>query len=186
MFLSTAVTIGAALVYTQITRQVLYRSTTRMVVSPSTTLSEESDLMRSLDTLSRGMIIPTFAEIFQSNRVFEEAFKTLGLSIDNGKYKVNAYNLPETNILVLSVTGPDAEITQKLANETSKEGKEMIVGIYPMYTITTLEEPHYPYSPIGSDTQRNLVMAVFLGAGLGFALALLVYGDISELLGLTK
>jgi len=157
-----------------------------MVISPSTMLSDEADLMRSLDSLSRGMIIPTFAEIYQSNRVLNEALQLNGLSDNTRSYKVNAYNLPETNILVLSVTGPDPQITQLLTFGISQVAQDTITKLYPMYTITTLEDPNFPGTPIGSGSQRNLVMATFLGAGLGLAVAVLIYGDLGAILGITR
>jgi capsular polysaccharide biosynthesis protein len=116
----------------------------------------------------------------------QSSLQAANLSSDNRSYKISAYNLPETNILVLSVTGPDAGITQLLTYEISHLGQEMITEIYPMYTITTLEDPNFPSTPIGSGSQRNLVMATFLGAGLGLAVAVLIYGDLGAILGFSR
>lgn len=186
LLLTILISVGSAYIYTQLTAQVLYRVSTQMVISPSTELSEASDLMRSLDSLSRGMIIPTFAEIYQSDRIVNEAFREIDVSNNINSYKVTAYTLPETNILILSTTGPDAHTTQVLTKEISHIARDFIAQIYPMYTITILEEPGIPVSPIESEVQRNLIMAALLGAGLGLALVLLIYGDISTILGLAK
>jgi capsular polysaccharide biosynthesis protein len=186
VILTTAITIGTVLIYTKMTAEVLYRSSMRVVVSPNVEIGEESDLIRMLDSLSRGVIIPTFTEIYMSKQVLNEALSTIELTTNQDAYKVNAYNLPETNILVLSVTGPDRNKTLQLAKEVSKNAQDLIVKIYPLYTITTLEEPVIPKTPLGQDIQRNIVMAAFLGVGLGLALTLLAYGNLREILGMSK
>jgi len=186
LILTTAVAIATVFAYNKLTSEVRYRSSMQVVVSPSVDISDEGNLIRMLDSLSRGDIIPTFTEIYQSRRVLEEAFETIELTNNQDAYEVNAYNLPETNILVLSVTGPDRDNTFELAREVSFNAQELIVEIYPLYTITTLEAPNIPKTALGQSLQRDIAMALFLGAGLGLALALLVYGDLGEILGRSK
>jgi capsular polysaccharide biosynthesis protein len=186
LVLTTAVAIVTVVAYSRLTYEVRYDSSLRVVVSPSVEISDEGDLIRMLDSLSRGDIIPTFTEMFQSKQVLEDAFETIGLTDNREAYQVNAYNLPETNILVLSVTGPDRVNTFELAREVSFKAQELIIEIYPLYTITTLEAPDIPRTEVGQSQQRNIAMSVFLGLGLGLALSFLVYGDLDEILGRSK
>jgi capsular polysaccharide biosynthesis protein len=186
LILTTAIAVGTVLIYSRMTAEVIYRSSMRVVVSPNVETGQESDLIRMLDSLSRGVIIPTFTEIYQSSQVLNEALSTIELTANQDAYQVEAYNLPETNILVLSVSGPDRVKTFQLTKEVSKNAQNLIVEIYPFYKITILEEPNIPQTPLGLGIQSNIAMAVFLGAGLGLALALLAYGNLSGILGRSK
>lgn len=186
LVLTTLIALGTSLVYTRMTEEVLYRSSMRMVVSPSVEIGDEGTLIRMLDSLSRGVIIPTFTEIYKSRRVLSEAMASIELTENQEAYSVNAYNLPETNILVLSVTGPDRSSTLRLAGEVSTNAQDLILALYPNYTITILDEPLIPRTPLGQDIQRNLILAAFLGLSLGLAVAILAYGDLREILGLSR
>jgi capsular polysaccharide biosynthesis protein len=186
LILTTAIAFATIVVYARLNTEVRYNSSMRVVVSPSVDITDEGNLIRMLDSLSRGDIIPTFTEIYQSKRVLEDAFETIELTSNQEAYQVNAYNLPETNILVLSVTGPDRAGTFELAREISFNAEELIVEIYPLYTITTLEQPDIPRAAVGQNLQRDIAMALFLGAGLGLAIAFLAYGDLGEILGRSK
>lgn len=168
-------------VYTTLNYSPEYRSNSRHVVSPNTTLADETDSLRSLDTLSRGEIIPTFAEIFQSSQILERARMTVGISADTRTYKVATYNLPQTNILVITATGPDPVTVVALNEAVASTAMEYIAKLYPMYSITLLDAPRSSGSPVGSNQQRNVIFAFILGLAFGMVVAILIYGDIREI-----
>ncbi len=60
-----------------------FRSTARFVVSPNLEqigLQDDTDLLRSLEALDRRSIIATYAEVVNSERIFNEAVAALGMS----------------------------------------------------------------------------------------------------------
>ena len=174
----------AAYVYTTLNYSPQYRAASRYVVSPNTTLTDETDSLRSLDTLSRGEIIPTFAEIFQSGQILEQARTASGIVADASSYEVATYNLPQTNILVITATGPNPATVVDLNQAVARTSMEYISGLYPMYSITLLDAPPSSGAPVGSSQQRNVVFAFVLGMAFGMVVAILIYGDMREIFGI--
>ncbi len=171
-------------VYTTLNYSPQYRAISRHVVSPNTTLTNETDSLRSLDTLSRGEIIPTFAEIFQSGQILERARTTVGITADASTYIVATYNLPQTNILVITATGPDLATVVELNQAVASSSMEYIAELYPMYSITLLDAPRSSGAPVGSSQERNVIFAFILGSAFGMVVAILIYGDIREIFGI--
>lgn len=151
-----------------------YRASARLVISPDVSLVDEQDLLRSLDTLDRGSVIATYAEILNSASISDAARRRAGISsaaIQN--YQINAFPLPETNVLGLTVTGPDPNVAFDLADAITTEGSAFIKELYPVFLVSTLDAPEFPNRPIGPNPLRNTSVASLLGIALGSALAVL-------------
>lgn len=151
-----------------------YRVSARLVISPDVTIVDEQDLLRSLDTLDRGSVIATYAEILNSGSISESARRSAGISSAALQdYQINAFTLPETNVLGLTVTGPDPSVALELAEAIMTEGSAYIKELYPVFLVSTLDAPTRPIRPIGPNPLRNVSVALLLGIALGGALAVL-------------
>lgn len=151
-----------------------YRSDSRYIVGPNTDLVQDTDLLRSLDTLDRGTIIATYSEIFGSQRIISAALNELQLSGQFGKdYTVTSFGLPQTNILVVSVSGPNPNTVVKLNKSVADQGLAYIQSLNQVYSLTLLDEAQSPVAPISPAPLRNTSLAVVLGLGLGAVLAFL-------------
>jgi len=182
ILLTALVAMAVALVATSMTPRE-YRSDSRYIVGPNTELVQDTDLLRSLDTLDRGTIISTYAEIFSSERIVSAALDELQLSKQAvEKYAINAYGLPETNILVISVSGTDPNAVVKINQAVADQGLAYIQTLNQVYALNLLDSPAQPVTPIGPNPIRNAGIALLLGIGLGGLLALLKLsaGDVSS------
>lgn len=151
-----------------------YRVSARLVVSPDVNLVDDQDLLRSLDTLDRGSVTATYAEILNSTSISESARRQAGISsVVIQDYQVNAFTLPETNVIGLTVTGPDPNTALDLADAIVNEGSVYIKQLYPVFLLSTLDAPERPNRPIGSNPLRNVSVALVLGIVLGGALAVM-------------
>lgn len=151
-----------------------YRSDSRYVVGPNTNLVQDTNLLRSLDTLDRGTIIATYSEIFGSHRIISAALNDLQLSAQSGKnFTVTSYGLPQTNILVVSVSGPNPNTVVKLNKSVADQGLAYIQSLNQVYSLTLLDDAQSPVAPISPAPLRNTGLAVVLGLGLGAVLAFL-------------
>lgn len=173
ILLTALVAMAVALVATSMAPRE-YNANSRYVVGPNAELVQDTDLLRSLDTLDRGTIIATYAEIFGSQRIISAALGELQLSkqaIEN--YTISAYGLPETNILVISVHGTDPTTVMKINEAVANQGLAYIETLNQVYSLTLLDAPQVPDAPVGPDQLRNAGIALALGAGLGALLAFL-------------
>ncbi len=153
----------------------IYHSYTLLGVAPNTKVNEVSDILRSLDTLERRSIIATFAKISTTRETFASAVNLLNLDPSDLKgYKVQAFVMPNTNIIRINVEGPDPEqaanLAQSIAAVTEKEARSMY-RIYKMEKITDAIPNPVPIHP---DPKRNLMVAGILGLFLGLIAVFIV------------
>jgi len=151
-----------------------YQSLSRYVVVPNADLVQDTDLLRSLDTLERGTIIATYGEIFGSDSVTSAALQELQITKQAAEsYLITSYGLPETNILVISVRGTNPNTVMKLNEAVANQGLAYIETLNQVYSLNLLDAPQQPEAPFGPDQLRNVGIALALGIGLGGLLALL-------------
>ena len=151
----------------------LYQATTRFIVSPNPEIIESRDIVDSLATLDRRSIITTYAEFMSSDRVYNETITDLQLnSVDLIPYQLTTVVLPDTNILELTVEGPDPLTCALLANAIGQSGVQYIRQLYQVYDISALDPAYVPVYPFSPQPVRDTVLALALGAVLGIAMAI--------------
>jgi diguanylate cyclase (GGDEF)-like protein len=170
----TLATVIAALVASYFTPPT-YRANARFIVSPSPSLvTGGSNLLNSLSTLDKRSIITTYAEILNSQRMYNETLNLLQLNAaDLAPYKYSAVALPDANIIEFSVTGPDRNVVYTLANGIGQHTVEYVHSLYPVYDLNVLDPATAPAAPISPQPVRSAGVALVVGLALGIMLALL-------------
>ena len=173
IMLTSLVSIFVALLFAYFATP-FYQATTRFVVSPNPDVIESKDIVDSLATLDRRSIITTYAEFMSSDRVYNETITDLRLnSEDLVSYYLTTVVLPETNILELTVEGPDPQTCALLANAIGQRGVQYIRQLYQVYEISALDPAFVPVYPFSPQPIRSAVLALALGAVLGVAMAII-------------
>ena len=82
----------------------MYRASAKFLVYPNNTLTSSRDVVSSLDTLDKRTISTTYADILDSNRVYQDTISRLQLDEAVLKeMRVYSEVQTDTNILVLHV-----------------------------------------------------------------------------------
>jgi diguanylate cyclase (GGDEF)-like protein len=152
----------------------VYETSSRFVVSPNAAVYSNSwDIVDSLDTLDRRSIINTYKELLASPAVYgtNPELQNMTPAELNSKYSIVAVVVPDTNILKLTVEGPDPEGVVLVANAVGKEALEYINRLYPVYNFNILDEPEMPTKPIRPEPVSNAALALMIGTVLGMGLA---------------
>ena len=148
----------------------MYRASAKFLVYPNDTLTSSRDVVSSLDTLDKRTISTTYADILDSNRVFQDTINRLQLAEGDLKdVTVHSEVQTNTNILVLHVESPDPQVSTLLANNIGQNGISYIKSIYQVFEIAFLDlavEPALPYTP------RPLIDTL-IAAGIGLLVGLL-------------
>lgn len=167
----TTVTAVALSLLVSYTTEPVYRSSARYIVSPDIGLSDQTDLLRSLDTLDRTSIINTYAQVFGSRRIYQESLAEMGLDgQDVAGYDVSAVSLPESNVIQVSVEGTDVEQVRTLVETIGERSIDYVQDLYFLYNITLLDPASVPSSPISPTPTRDAGVAAVLGFILGVGL----------------
>jgi diguanylate cyclase (GGDEF)-like protein len=150
-----------------------YETTARYVVTPNAGLfSSGWELLSSLDTLDRRSIVNTYREMIASPAVYERSPEIQRIKqqfLDD--FEVFVAVVPDTNILRLTVEGPDPRLVVVVANAISTEVLAYMNELSPVYSISILEAPQLPTAPIRPQPLENALLAVLFGGMVGLVLA---------------
>jgi diguanylate cyclase (GGDEF)-like protein len=151
-----------------------YQATARFIINPSAILTAGADVVRSLDTLDRPSVAATYAEVMNSQRVFDDSLASLKLQPGSlVDYTVQAVVLPTSSVLELSVSGPNPKVAAGLANAIGSQTisfSKRINQVYNLEFLDTATPPEIPFSP---QPLRDAGLALALGAVAGAVLAIL-------------
>lgn len=151
-----------------------YQAGARFVVSPNLSRVSEKDLVRSLEALDKRSIVVTYAEVLNSDLIYQDAVQTLQLDAKNlQNYTHSTVVLPEANILELTVKGSDPNIVAALANNIGQQTIEYIQQLYSVYDLTFLDAATPPSKPVRPQPVRDASIAFALGVIVGAVLAIL-------------
>ncbi len=81
--------------------------------------------------------------------------------------------LPDSNVMEVYVSGPDAEITAQWANGVARTGIDYMKNLYQVYEINILDAAVVPTEPISPRPVRDLTLGAVLGLLVGVILAIL-------------
>ena len=151
----------------------IYEASSRFVVSPNAAVYSNSwDIVDSLDTLDRRSIINTYKELLAGQAVYGDSPELNAMGPDElAKYSIVAVVIPDTNILKLTVEGPDPNGVVLVANAVGKEALDYINKLYPVYNFNILDDPEVPIKPIRPEPVNNAALALLIGGVLGTGLA---------------
>lgn len=150
-----------------------YASSATFLVRPRS--DDASEDARAFDALIRGVTInTTYASIARSDLVRNRAEERMDPEARADDMSVSARVLTDTNIVSLSVKGPDPDHVLALANAISAEAVEYVNGLSDVYVLQPLDEPTRAEGPTATNRTLTISIGVVLGLALGVGLALLV------------
>lgn len=152
----------------------VYETSSRFIVSPNASVYSNSwDIVSSLDTLDRRSIINTYKELLASPAVYATSpgIQQISPTELETKYKIVVVVVPDTNILKLTVDGPDPNIVVDIAHAIGNQALDYINKLYPVYNFSVLDQPELPTKPIRPEPVKNAALALVVGAILGTGLA---------------
>lgn len=174
LLLGLAIVVTATYIWTGMQEKV-YQSEATFVLRPrSSTVVVEDDFVKALDMVSRRVEInTTFAEVATSRLIKNRALAQLD-SPDTGNLSVSAVVVGGTNILSISVEGPDPVTTQEFCTLVGAETIQYVSELYDVFELQPLDPASFSKKPVRPTMALNLVIGSVLGLALGVGLALLI------------
>lgn len=152
----------------------VFQATAAMVAVPAATVTEASDMARSLETLERRTLVATFAQVAESRETLRDAAGRARLSATAlDQMTVDARVVPSTNVIHIRTEGTDAAASAALANAVATVTAERGSRMYRLFALEPLEAAVVASEPARPNLRRNVSIAAMLGlfAGAGLALA---------------
>jgi capsular polysaccharide biosynthesis protein len=165
---TTAVTVASVAA-----QSATYESSATFVVRPRPV--DPSLDARAFDALIRGVTInTTYASIARSQLIRDRAEEQLDPEARRDDMSVSAKVLTDTNIVSISVKGPDPDNVVDLATAVSVVTIEYVNGLSDVYVLEPLDEPTRPGSPVATNKMLTILVGLVLGVVLGVGMAMLV------------
>jgi diguanylate cyclase (GGDEF)-like protein len=171
----TVVTFLLALVLVTLQEET-YESKATFFLRPHTSFTVNDDFVRDLDTLSRNYEINnTYAEVAGSKVLKNRAAESLGLPPEiRQEFSVNGRVHAGTNILEISVRGPEPDLVKKFADAVGDEIVSYVSNLYDVFELQLLDSATAATAPVRPKTELTLFGGLVFGLALGLSLAFMV------------
>lgn len=150
-------------------RSQVWTVTSSLIVLPANGQLSQSEMASYYDTLSRGQIVATFAQIIQSQSDPVREAGDLGLTGDQAeRITVAVTAVPNTSIISIKVDAPAGDQAARVANEVAEAGLQTLQQLKTPYTAAVVAGPGPAKSAGPSMLTFGLVVAVVaVVAGVG-------------------
>lgn len=162
-------------------RTPIYQSSSTYVTALDSSLytTGEGDALYGFDSLTGAdqRIFVTYCSVLTSQVVISRAYTLLNVqnnSVDPSDYKVTCSNLPETNVLLLTVTGPAPKVVEKLNEAIGTTGLVETNALYRLFPLKKLDPVGLEPDPISPKIPQNAALGTGVGLILGISLAFLI------------
>lgn len=135
-----------------------------VVVLPAANLDDATSASY-YETLSRGQIVATFAEVAGSLGFEQQAEDRLGLTAgQRARVTTDVSVVPDTAVILIRVTADEADVAQRMAAATTDLSVQYLAGLSKAYRVVTVP------SASGSASATGMSLPVLLAAALAVAL----------------
>ena len=151
-------------------QQTSFEAQSTLVIGPARALIDTREIVNSLTALDRRSVVATFALIPSSRAVGRLAQSRLGMSdAQISKFAINTKVIPDSNVLAVSVRGPDRVQTARLADEIALQTIGVSRDLYSIFSVKVLDRAQLPNTSQGSGDSRAVVLGGLLGLLIGLA-----------------
>lgn len=148
-----------------VTQPKRYQSEAVASVSPIVSQLTQSELLHGIDALERRVVVATVAALASSDLTRQ---RTIGT---RGDYRIDATVIPSTNLIRITVEGPDPGQVAAVVNRIPPLLDEQVRAMYRVYTIATISAGVVPKAPFLPRVERAVAAGLVLGVLLGVAIA---------------
>jgi len=175
IWLVLAIIVGlvAGFAYTKFMVVPKYTASSTLILSKSsedandTTSIDTTDAITQSDIALNQKLIATYQEILTSKRVANTVIDNLSLKMTYGELKkcVSVSSVKDTDVIKLSITTGNANVSAKIANEMTKVFEEEVARIYNIKNISIIDSAEPDNRPVNVSYVKNMII---------FALALFI------------
>ncbi|MBC7876536.1 MAG: diguanylate cyclase [Anaerolineales bacterium] len=148
-----------------------YEVLARFIISPGAIEASPNTVLQGLSTVANQSVMETYAEVMNSNRIYDDALSFLQLQPEDIKdYSYESAVLPGSSILELTVTGPDPQLAAEIANAVGYQTIDFTRRLNQVINLDFLDLAVPTTIPSSPQPLRNAALAIILGVigGLGF------------------
>lgn len=186
LWLILSIVIGAILgyVYTEFIVVPKYSSSVTLILAKANSGNTQSqdleDAITQSDITLNQKLISTYSEIIKSKRVGNTVIQKLNLDISYKELKnsISVSSVKDTDVIKVSVTTPDASISQKIATELVVAFTDEVDRVYNIQNVSIIDDAEIDNTPVNINYSKNIaIFAVALFAVASAVIFLFYYFD---------
>lgn len=142
-----------------------YRAIARFIITPSSAdVTQPDTVLQGLQTLDNQSVIATYVEVMNSDRIYNDALDFLQLKPqDVLDYSHKSEIVSSSNVLQLTVIGPDPALTTKIANSIGNQTINFLKSNNQVISVSFLDTATLPTEPYSPQPLINALLALVLG-----------------------
>ena len=149
----------------------VFQSASKFVIATDDSIEDPGDVAAALGVLRNRQVTVTFAEILQSQTLLDRAVREVGATTSSG-FESTGVVLPESNVVSLTVSGPEAEVVREVNEVIGSAAGEDLTSLYPIYQALLLESAKTASAPASPVPIRDALFGAAVGAFLGLIAAM--------------
>lgn len=149
-----------------------YTSETSMYV-----ISASGESVTYTDTMFSLQIMKDYDKIINSRSVVEKVIEDLNLdvSVENLTKRISVSNPENTRVVYITVSDPDPEVAQRIANAVRETSAEQIQRIIKADAVNMVDPASLPDTPSSPRVFRTTVIGGLIGALLAVIVLVILY-----------
>jgi uncharacterized protein involved in exopolysaccharide biosynthesis len=147
----------------------VYQSVSKFVIATDDSIEDPGDVAAALGVLRNRQVTVTFAEILQSQTLLDRATREIDATTSD--FESAGVVLPESNVVSLTVSGPDPEVVRQVNEIIGAAAGEDLASLYPIYQALLLESAKTPSAPASPVPIRDALFGGAVGFFLGLVAA---------------
>jgi capsular polysaccharide biosynthesis protein len=168
------VTVLATDAFVTLNQQPSYLARATLIISPSRDV-ERSSLVYSVDSLGRGRIVGTYAEVLNSEVLQRQTLAQLGYPQEllNREIFMRGASVADAAIVQVTAESPNPTTSADIANSIGDLAIARMSEVYPPYSLTFLTRATPPTRTYRPDYIRNFAAGALVGVTLAIVVAYL-------------
>ena len=157
--------------YTNKIQVPLYKSEAKIV------LTNQSATITQNDVVLNKNLVSTYREIIKSRRILSQVIENLKLdmTLEELNKKVKVTSASDTELIIISVSTENANLSKEVANQIANIFKDEIVDIYNIENITIVDKAIIATKPYNINVLKQYVVGVAVGIFLSSSLIVLMF-----------
>lgn len=143
----------------------VYTSSTTLLLAKSDNSANKTDTITTTDITLNSKLVSTYSTLVQSKSVLRQVISNLGINLSEETLKNNITVTQEkdTEIIRISVTNEDAEIAEKVANETANVFIQKVSEIYKINNVQIVDQAEISTAPSNVNHAKDVIMFACIG-----------------------
>lgn len=139
-----------------------YESAARIYAKPEVT----DGVVNGTQINANNLMVNNYVEMLKGNNIQNQVADNLGISSGQVSGSVSISNVTDTQIIRISATTTDPQLSQKIVNEMIDTFTKEVGETLNVTNIAVIDEAGVPTSPVSPNLKRNIVLGALVGGAI--------------------